>query len=178
MTNLKITKGRPKGSEKDDNAVLTALADMIFANPALRPTTAMRHFRRKATDAEIRRWQSKWRDRKEALLALAAARDEAKRQRDTNRGSGGSSRRTSLAELAAMGGLPDTRIMRMARGLDISPAMKAIEAYQNSPAMRLAREIENNPAVRLMRQLEDNGIMKIVRQQQEMADRLARYGFF
>lgn len=174
MTSSKKAKGRPKGSEKDDNAVLAAIADMIFGNATLRPTTAMRHIRRKATDSEIRRWQSKWRSRKDTLLAQATARDEAKRQRDANRVSGGTSRRNSLAELAAMGGLPDTALMRMARGLDLSPAMKAVEAYQNSPAMRLMRDIENSPAMRMVRQLEGSGIMKMVRQHQQMAERLAK----
>lgn len=178
MTHTNKAKGRPKGSEKDDNAVLIAMADAIFADPALRPTTAMRHLRRKATDAEIRRWQSKWRTRKDTLLAEAAVRDKAKRQRDTGRVPCGSSRHTNLAELAAMGGLSDSPIMRMARGLDLSPAMKAVEAFHNGPAMRIVRELENNHAVRLIRQLEESGVMKMVRQQQEMAERLARFGYF
>lgn len=177
MTSSKRSKGRPKGSEKDDYVVLAAVADRIFSNPALRPTSAMRQLRRKATDAEIRRWQSKWRDRKDSLLADASVRAEAKARREAEQTSG-TTRRANPVGLAAVGGLLDTPAMRIARGLDLSPAMKAMEAYRNSPAMRLVREMENSPAMRLIRQLEDSGIMRIVREQQRMAERLSKFGSF
>ena len=177
MTSSKRTKGRPKGSEKDDNAVLAGIADRIFCDPALRPTTAMRQLRRKPTDAEIRRWQSKWKSRKDSLLADASVRAEARAQREADRVSAGTTHRTNLTRLAAMGGLLDTPVMRIARGLDVSPAMKAMEAYRNSPAMRLIREMENSPTMRLIRQLEDSGIMRMVRQQQQMAEKLSKFGY-
>lgn len=178
MTSSKKAIGRPKGSEKDDNAVLAAIADRIVSNPALRPTTAMRQLRRKATDAEIRRWQSKWKDRGETLLADASARAEARARREAEQASAGTTRRMNLVGLAAMGGLLDTPAMRMARGLNASPAMKAIEAYRNSPTMRLMREIENSPTMRLIRQMEDSGIMRMVRQQQQMAEKFSKFGNF
>lgn len=173
MTNSKKAKGRPQGSETDDSAVLNAIADMIFSNPVLRPTTAMRLLRRKATDAEIRRWQSKWKQRKEALLAEAAVRAETSARRERGGGVGG---RNNLAEMIARGELPDTPVMRAARGLDLSPGMEALMEYQNSPAMKIFREVQDSPAMRLLRQIESSGLMQRVREHHQMIERLTRAG--
>ena len=174
MTDMNKRKGRPKGSEKDDSAALAAIADMILADPTLRPTTAMRRYKKKAPPSEIRRLQVKWKERGETLLAQAQARAEVCKAAQA---SVGSSRRLSIAQLAAMGGFLGTPAIRAARGLDLSPGLKAFVEYQNSPAIKLIREIEESPAMRLIRQIENNGVMRRVREHQQMIDKLTKFGY-
>lgn len=173
MTNMNKRKGRPKGSEKDDSAALMAIAEMILANPRLRPTTAMRRHKKKATQSEIRRWQVKWKERGEALLAQAQVRAEAHKAAQA---SVGSSRRLNIAELGRMGGFLDPSAMQAARGLDLSPSLKAFMAYQDSPTMKLMREIEESPTLRVFRQMENSGVLRMVREHQQMIDKLTKFG--
>lgn len=74
MTYDRKRRGRPKGSEKDDTKILVAIADMLTENPDMKATAAMRRIKRDASDAEIHRWQDKWKQRKTGLLAEAAVR--------------------------------------------------------------------------------------------------------
>ena len=169
MSNSNKGRGRPKGSEKDDSKVLAAVADLILANSKLRPTTAMRRIKPKAADADIRRWQAKWKERREGLLSEAQVRADSARRHNEELATGGK------VGLAAMGGLLDTPVMRAACGISRSPAMKVLEAYHSSPAMRAMREIENNPTMRMMRELRDSPTMRLLRQMENSpAVRIAR----
>jgi hypothetical protein len=49
------TKGRPRGSEKDDSSALNDMADLMHADPTLKPTPAMRRHNPKIGEAEVRR---------------------------------------------------------------------------------------------------------------------------
>ncbi|SES21737.1 hypothetical protein [Sphingobium sp. YR768] len=171
MTDAK-SKGRPKGSEKNDDAALSAVADMIVINAGLRPTTAMRCFNKKATPSELRRWQAKWKERKEGYLADARLRVETKAREEVERrtASAQSSRPARIGHLAM---LLDTPAMRIARGLDLSPAMKAIAAHQNSPSMRIVQQMENSHAFRIARELQNSHAARLMKEM----DRLTRFGF-
>lgn len=74
MTRNPKPRGRPQGTEIDDNAVLMAIADRILAEPHLRPTTAHRKINPMASDAVVRRVQAKWKARGAAMLAKARTR--------------------------------------------------------------------------------------------------------
>jgi hypothetical protein len=86
MSDSKRGKGRPKGSETNDANVLNAMADMILADPGLRPTSAMRSVVPDATPAAIRRYQDKWKNRRDSLLADAQERRNAAASRPASGG--------------------------------------------------------------------------------------------
>ena len=174
MTTNTKTRGRPKGSEKDDTQVLAAIADLILGNPNLPATTAMRRLKPKAADADIRRWQAKWKDRKASLLAAARARVDAQNRRHERCRARGRGR----VDLASEGAFLDSPTFRAAQGLAFGPAMKAIEAYQNSPAMRAVREWESSPTMRVLREIENNPAIRIAREHQRLVDKLKGLGFF
>lgn len=71
-TSQKRRRGRPPGTGKDDRAALRAVADLLIANPALRPSTAMRRAVRNIGDSHLRRLQGKWQRDGACLLAEAA----------------------------------------------------------------------------------------------------------
>lgn len=173
MTSTTRGRGRPKGSEKDDGQVLTAIADLVLINPKLRPTTAMRRVRPKAADADIRRWQTKWKARKETLLAGAGVRaaDAQRRHREDR-----TIERTK-ANIAAIGALHRTPSMLAARGIELGAAMKALDAYHKSPIMRALEELHNNPTIRLMREIENSSALRFTRENQKRISDLIRLGY-
>ncbi len=150
------TKGRPKGSEKDDSKALNAMADMIHANPALKPTPAMRRHNPKIDVAEIRRLQGKWKERKDTLLAAAQARTEVRRkQADT-------------ANLSVQGsGFLGTEAARTARETYNSPLMRAMREIQDNPASRAVREFQNNPTMRAIYEAQNGTAIQAIRAFQE-----------
>jgi hypothetical protein len=158
MTSQKNNKGRPKGTEKDDSAVLSAIADMIHATPTLKASTAMRRYKRDASDAEIRRWQAKWKERKQAYLLQAAERAVIKNAPVSSHHAG--NLRRNLVQLAAMGVYPDPATMRLAME-GLSPGIKAIMAFQSSPEMRIIRELQNSPVMRIAQGLSTNPIVQL-----------------
>lgn len=169
MTEANRGKGRPKGSEKDDSRALSAIADMILTMPTLKATTAMRRHKRDASDADIRRWQGKWKERRPALLAAAQTRAETRRARAVSVSSPHTTRNLgAIAEAARltqelynspsmrlMRELQDSPTMRAIRGLDDSAVMRAMRAFENDPVMRLARGLESSPTMRAARQIAD-----------------------
>ncbi len=42
MSNIKLSRGRPKGTGRDDSAILQSLQHLVKGNPALKPTTAIK----------------------------------------------------------------------------------------------------------------------------------------
>ena len=83
MTDVaKRGRGRPLGTEINDQPHLERVADLLVADSSLKPRAAM--IRLMGTDAEgepkeaatLRRWQSKWKKSGEVLLV--AARERAK----------------------------------------------------------------------------------------------------
>lgn len=186
MTQERKQRGRPKGSEIDDSTVLAAIADMLTANPKMRATTAMRRIKREVSDAEIHRWQDKWKQRKVSLLADAAVRAEAEKRRESERQSASRSSGVDILKFADKVSdnplvrlakeLEDNPIRRMARDLENNPITRLARELENNPITRLAREMENNPLVRLAREMEANPALKMLQEQRRYIDTL--YGGF
>lgn len=80
MPTPKRPRGRPPGSGKNDDAYLAHVADMIAANAATKPTTAIKRVIYKRADASelddtlVRRLQGKWKIGHESFLEAARAR--------------------------------------------------------------------------------------------------------
>lgn len=74
MLEEKVARGRPAGSGLDDRAHLKAIALLVDANPALKPTTAIKSIG--ITDPSgIRRLRDKFRDAREELLSDIRAKE-------------------------------------------------------------------------------------------------------
>src|SRR3546814_8045505 len=67
-------RGRPVGTGLDDGPTLNKMADIMVANPAMRPTTAMRRAIDKPGPSVVRRLQVKWKAGSAEYLAAARAR--------------------------------------------------------------------------------------------------------
>jgi hypothetical protein len=83
MSEDKRSRGRPRGSGKDDSTIMTQIANILVRNPSLKPTTAMRKILLTQEDSDpmndptvIRRWQRKW--KKEAPLQMLAAKERVR----------------------------------------------------------------------------------------------------
>lgn len=151
---MKKSKGRPKGSEKDDSRALSAMADMILADPALKPTPAIRCHNPEASEAEIRRLQSKWRERKDMLLTAARARAEARQRQEVR-----SSAPAGMHDLGAV-----AEAVRMASEIYNSPEMRVMREIQNSPTMRATRELHSSPTMRAIYEAQNSPAMRAVRE--------------
>ncbi len=79
--------GRPKGSERDDSAILNQMADLILRDPDLKPTTAMKRLGVRS-DSDIRRHQVKWKARSPALLENAVERQNRTARHRSERAKG------------------------------------------------------------------------------------------
>lgn len=196
-------RGRPLGSGKDDADDLKAVAALILATPGLLPTTAYKRLKASAGDADIRRFQVKWKANAGDLMAQAQARREMQTQARQSEGSrrarhGGVA--ASLAEIAhtisalsanpamqsisdiynspgmqAMRDLHSSPAMQAVRDLHDSPAMRAVRDLQNSPAMQAIRDIQDSPTMRAIREYQDSPVMRAVREQQEIISRMRGY---
>jgi len=82
MTNQpRQPRGRPKGTGKDDSTALNRIADLLLADPSLKPTTAMRRIG-VHNESDTRRLQVKWKADGAALLTAARKRkNEVERAR-------------------------------------------------------------------------------------------------
>ena len=80
-SDTKRPRGRPKGSGKDDSKDLYRIADLLVADPSLKPTTAIKRIGRH-NPSDIRRLQVKWKATRDDLLAAANKRKvDAERER-------------------------------------------------------------------------------------------------
>jgi hypothetical protein len=91
LTDLKTARGRPKGSGKDDWSRLRQIATLIAANPALKPTTAIKRIG--VTDPSvIRRLRDKFHLAEDELLTtVRRARASTSGRQTPTRGSDASS---------------------------------------------------------------------------------------
>lgn len=179
-------RGRPVGTGLDDGPTLNKMADIMVANPAMRPTTAMRRAIDKPGPSLVRRLQVKWKAGSAEYLAAAHARRaaasapvparrvsaaysprmsrqlmQAQRKMQEALGPGlqaAQAMMTSPAMLAAQ---------EAARRLQESPAMRALEEYRNSPTMRALEEYQNSPTMRAIRELLDSPAMRAMRELQD-----------
>lgn len=72
-------RGRPPGSGIDDSAELAWVADLLVRNPSMTPSAAMKQVMRgrqwrETPETLLRRWQVKWKQQSEGLLATARER--------------------------------------------------------------------------------------------------------
>jgi hypothetical protein len=73
MTTLKRQRGRPKGSGINDREILMRIAEIIAANPSLKPTTAIKQAG-VTNSSTIRRLRDKFSEQGDQLLAEARGR--------------------------------------------------------------------------------------------------------
>ena len=74
MSTNKRGRGRPPGTGLDDSPTLRKVADLIAANPSLKPTTAIKRVLERPTDTAVRRLQGKWKEHGPRYRAEAQAR--------------------------------------------------------------------------------------------------------
>jgi hypothetical protein len=156
--------GRPKGDGTNDDKELAAMADMILANPGLRPTTAYKRVVHRPTEAAIRRIQAKWRERRETLLAAAGdRRDRARERTAISPSAARAARFESATETAArrmdemLGGF------RSGLGRELA-AMQALRDAVDPPALRELRRIMDNPLAKAMRSLDESTGVRAMRE--------------
>lgn len=104
MTEPTRGRGRPNGSELDDSAVLFSIAEQIEQDGSLKPAQAMRKFcaksgRKSPSEAELRRWHSKWSTRRTGLI-LAVVERKAKSQHSNDTGLSDAQMRQITASIA------------------------------------------------------------------------------
>ena len=68
------SRGRPRGTGIDDMRVLEMVADLIVADPRLKPTTAMKRSIKAIGPSHLRRLQVKWKCLSETLFIAAQRR--------------------------------------------------------------------------------------------------------
>lgn len=156
MITIKRGRGRPPGTGLNDHPTLNKVADVLLANPRLKPTTAMGRVLDKPGRSTVRRLQVKWRAKGEIYLAEAEARRTAEREAH-RRSLEATIRRQSVGAYRATRGF--------GAALD-SPVMTAMQEALNSPAMRVMRELQDSPAMRAMRELHDSPTMRAARELQ------------
>lgn len=166
MNTEKRGRGRPKGSGRDDGPTLNRVADMIVADRALRPTTAMKRALPRAGDADIRRLQTKWKVSASTLMAEALKRAKT----DLGQASILAAHRARIAHpvdvARALQAAFDYPAMRSMREFHDSPTMKALRELQNNPALRALSELQNGPAMTAVRELQNNPVLQAVRELQ------------
>jgi uncharacterized protein (DUF1330 family) len=127
-----------------------------------------------ASDADIRRWQGKWKERSLALLAAAAERvaDRQRQTAPTNTSVARRSLETATEAARRMQEVYNSPTMRVMREFQESPTARALYEAQNSPAMRAMREVYNSPEMRAAREVYDSPTMRIARQIAEAGAKL------
>jgi len=193
MSSIKRTRGRPRGTGLDDGPTLRTVADMLAADPSLKPTTAIRHALDKPTETAVRRLQGKWQHHGAQYRADAQARRSvvpmpvrrpsppysprtARQMMEAHRrmqeALGPSIR--AAQELANSPGFMAAQ--EAARRLQESPALRAAQELANSPAFlaaqEAARRIHESPSVRAMRELHESPTFRVIREAQAQMSRM------
>ena len=181
MNSTKRNRGRPRGTGLDDSPMLKKMADLLAADPKLKPTRAIKRVLEQPGETNVRRLQGKWKDDGARYLADAQARRAAVPV-PARQLSAPQSLRTvhEIAELhrhmqdalspamraaQEMMNSPGVRAMQeAARRLHESPTIRAIEELQNSPTMRAMRELQNSPTMQAMRDLQESPAMQGIRE--------------
>ena len=149
MTSEKRSRGRPRGSGKNDAPYLTQVAELLLRDQSLKPTTAMKHIIAGRIDwgasdeTLLRRWQVKWKQSSQSLMI--AARERAQPRPATSTG------RISVWDIAVTPAL---------QAYANSPMLKAMRDYANCPAVKAMQDCANNPAVKAMQDCAKNPAVK------------------
>lgn len=154
-------RGRPEGTGLNDLPYLERMAELMVANPALRPTPAIRRVVHKANEADIRRLQRKWKIIGPDLIAAVRAKAQAiaSKRHPANAS-------ITISALAQGTAFRQSAAFQAIREFQNSPTMQAIRELQNGPVMRLVRELEASPTMRILRELEGSSLMRTIREQQ------------
>lgn len=165
MSSIKRTRGRPRGTGLDDGPTLRTVADMLAADPSLKPTTAIRRALDKPTETAVRRLQGKWQHHGAQYRANAQARRSVVPM-PVRRPSPPYSPRTARQMMEAH------RRMQEALG----PSIRAAQELANSPAFlaaqEAARRIHESPSVRAMRELHESPTFRAIREAQAQMSRM------
>lgn len=185
MNEAKKKRGRPLGAESDDSRELSAMADMIVADPKLRPTTAYKKIDPCWTDASVRRMQDKWKMRREALLAQANQRRDEQRSQESTRNTANSGIGWRYLEGLTAGGQ-----LKQLQMLHDSPAMRTIKADQNAPfalAMKasefgslgqIRKTTENSAISTLMNTMKNDPVYRLMEEQRRIRELLNPFGSY
>lgn len=192
MNSNKRSRGRPVGTGLNDSPTLKKVADMIAADPSLRPTTAIRRALDKPEASNVRRLQVKWKAGEAEYMAGAQARRAAAltpARRVSAPYPPQTGRRIMEAHQKVQKALgPDFRAVQemmdspgmraareAARRYQERPALRTIEEFRNSPTMRAIEKLQNNPTVHLGG-LQDSPMMRAAKEM-EKVQRLITRGF-
>lgn len=183
MSSNKRGRGRPLGTGLNDAPTLGSIADMLAADPAMKPTRAIKRILDKPSETTVRRLQGKWKIEGARYLAEAQAR-RAIVPAPARRSSVPYSPRTARQLFEAHRRMQDALSPAMraahemmnspamlaaqeaARRFHESPTMRAIEELRSSPTMRAIEEFQNSPTMRAMRELQDSPTMRAIREAQ------------
>lgn len=168
MSTDKRKRGRPTGTGKNDNLFLQRVAELLIADPRLKPTTAIKRVIYKRADQSeqdvtlVRRLQGKWKVVGTELLQAARHRADQKAAADKIVPVRTGQRATSRLYDEAIGQLAITdTLSRMTRGLDISRSLqKAMNPLGDTMSKimeqeRRFRDLMDPPALRAMRELNE-----------------------
>jgi hypothetical protein len=151
---LKRTRGRPRGTGKPDQASLTQMADLMVADPTLKPTTAAKRVVRGISASVLRRLQVKWQTMGTELLEAARARSrQATYMQDA-----------PLENRIPAGPLGEHTFMPAVREAADSSWAKAAREAANSPWAKAMREAANSPWAKAMREAANSPWAKAVQE--------------
>ena len=165
MSSTKRTRGRPRGTGLDDSSTLRKVADMLAADPSIKPTTAIKRALDKPTETAVRRLQGKWQHQGAWYQTDAKARRSLV-SAPARRASVPYSPRTVRQITEAH------RRMQEALG----PSVRASQELASSPgfmaAQEAARRLQESPSVRAMRELHDSPTFRAIREVQAQMSRM------
>lgn len=193
MSSNKRGRGRPRGTGLNDAPTLRKVADMLTADPALKPTRAIKRILDTPSETTVRRLQGKWRTGRTAYLADAEGRRAAQLV-PVRRATTPYSPRTARHLLEAHQKMQEALRPSMRVAQELATSRQFIEAqetarrFQENPALRAARELANSPAflavqeatrrinedptMRAMRELQESPTMRAVREAQAQMHKL------
>jgi hypothetical protein len=139
------------------------MADLVVANPAIKPTTAAKQIIRGIGPSYLRRLQVKWRAMSAELIE--AARDRATRNTVAQVGRAGNPLPLSRAGTLAAAWLDyeNSPTAKMMRAFENSPTAKMMRAFEYSPTAKMMRAFEDSPTAKMMRAFEDSPTAKMLR---------------
>jgi hypothetical protein len=179
MSSIKRSRGRPRGTGLNDSPALRKVADMLAADPTLKPTTAIKRVLNRPDETAVRRLQGKWKDQGAKYLADTHARRAAVPAPTRRTGTSYSPRTTRQlfeghkrmqdalsptmrAAQEMMSSPAMLAALEAARRIQESPTMRAIEELRSSPTMRAIEQLQNSPTMRAMRELQESPTMRAI----------------
>jgi hypothetical protein len=176
MTNMKRTRGRPKGSGKNDAQTLASVADLLLKHPQLKASAAMRQVIGGRDDwgatpeTLLRRLQGKWSIEKTTLME--AARERAARVDVTPRSAAVGESWPAMSVIERMQRFAQSPVGRAAQGYIQSPAYQKLQLWMNSPSYAAQMSVVE----KLARGMIDDSLQKRFLEMQKFAGSLPGLG--